>query len=61
MATAGVVEKALVQRTLDDGRLAKLAGRFLTAAQDERREFAERRSLEELIEATLPGTGSRKP
>jgi hypothetical protein len=62
IAVAGIVEKDLEQRTLDDGRLAKLADRFLTAAREARRDDLARRSLEELIEATLaPRSGSRKP
>lgn len=62
IAIAGAVEKDLEQRTLDDGRMAKLADKFLTAAREARREDVDRRSLEELIEATLaPGSASRKP
>jgi len=48
-----VVEKTLEQRTLDEGRQAKLANRVLAAAREDLREATERRSLEELIEATL--------
>jgi hypothetical protein len=62
IALAGVVEKDLEKRTLDDGRMAKLADRFLAVARDALRDDVERRSLEELIEATLaPRSGSRKP
>jgi hypothetical protein len=53
MAVAHVVEKTLEQRTLDEGRQAKLANRVLAAAREDLRETTERRSLEELIEATL--------
>ncbi len=55
LVAAGAVEKTLEKRALDDGRLAKLADRFLGAAREEWREDRERRSLEELIEATLGG------
>ena len=62
LAVAGVIEKNLEKRALDDGRLAKLADRYLDAARDEWREGQERRSLEELIEATVAADpASRKP
>jgi len=62
MAVADVREKNLEQRALDDGRLAKLADRYLDAARGEWREGQERRSLEELIEATIAADpASRKP
>jgi hypothetical protein len=53
MAVAHVVEKNLELRTLDEGRQAKLANRALAAAREDLREATERRSLEDLIEATL--------
>jgi hypothetical protein len=62
MAVADVIEKKLEKRALDDGRLAKLADRYLGAARGEWREGQERRSLEELIEATIAADpASRKP
>jgi hypothetical protein len=62
LAIADVVEKDLEKHTLEDGRLAKLADRFLAAAREAWQDDEERRSLEELIEATLaPRSGSRKP
>ncbi len=62
IAHAGVIEKDLERRTLDEGRLAKLADRFLAVAREAQRDDMERRSLEDLIEATLaPRSGSRKP
>ena len=62
LAVADVVEKDLEKRTLDDGRLAKLADRYLAAARGEWREGQDRRSLEELIEATVAADpASRKP
>ena len=55
------VEKALEKRALDDGRLAKLADLSLESARETWREGQERRSLEELIDATLAAdTASRK-
>ena len=54
--------RTLEQRALDDGRLAKLAERTLDAAREAWRDGVERRSLEELIDATLAAaTASRKP
>ncbi len=62
IAVAGAVEKDLEQRRLEAGRQAKLADRFLATAREARRDDEERRSLEELIEATLtPPSASRKP
>ncbi len=62
LAVADVIEKDLERRTLDDGRLAKLADRYLAAARGEWREGQDRRSLEELIEATVAADpASRKP
>jgi hypothetical protein len=62
MAVADVIEKDLEKRALDDGRLAKLADRYLVAARGEWREGQDRRSLEELIEATVVADpASRKP
>ncbi len=62
LAVADVIEKDLEKRTLDDGRLAKLADRYLAAARGEWREGQDRRSLEELIEATVAADpASRKP
>ncbi len=61
LAIADVIEKDLERRALDDGRLATLADRSLDAARDEWRDGQERRSLEELIEATVAtDTASRK-
>jgi len=61
MALADVTEKDLEQRTLEEGRLAKLADRCLGAAREALRGQVERRSLEELIEATLRcGSGPHK-
>jgi len=61
LAQAGAAEKAMEKRTLDDGRMAKLAEGSLDAARETFREKEERRSLEELIEATIPtGTAPRK-
>ena len=62
LAAADVIEKDLEKRTLDDGRLAKLADRYLATARGEWREGQDRRSLEELIEATVAADpASRKP
>jgi hypothetical protein len=62
IAHVEAVEKKLAERTLEEGRLAKLADRWLDSARDARREMIDRRTLEELVEATLrPDTGSRKP
>jgi hypothetical protein len=61
MAAADEAGKTLEKRTLDDGRLAKLAEGCLDAARDTHRDKLERRSLEDLIEATIAGTASRKP
>ena len=61
LARAHVVEKDMEKRTLEAGRLAKLADRCLDTARDALRNEVDRRSLEELIEATLrPDTGSHK-
>ena len=62
MALADTVEKKLEQRALADGRLAKLAEGSLDAARESFRDQMERRSLEELIDATVASdTASRKP
>jgi hypothetical protein len=62
IARAGAVERDLEKRRLEEGRLAKLADISLSSAREVWRGQVERRSLEELIEATLrPDTGSRKP
>ena len=62
LAVARVIEQDLAQRALDDGRLAKLAEGHLEALREARRTHDDRRSLEDLIEATLSaGTGPRKP
>jgi hypothetical protein len=62
IAHVEAIEKKLAERALEEGRLAKLADRWLDDARGVRREVIERRSLEELVEATLrPDTGSRKP
>lgn len=62
LALAEAEEKLLEKRALDDGRLAKLADRSLGAAREARRDDLERRSLEDLIDATLAsGSASRKP
>jgi len=65
MAATQVYEKLLAARALDDGRLAKLAEGRLDTVQAAWRETLDRKSLEELIDATVRGTdndtGSRKP
>jgi hypothetical protein len=62
MAQAGTVEKAMEKQVLDDGRMAKLAEGSLDTAREAYRDKQERRSLEELIEATIAtGTASHKP
>jgi hypothetical protein len=61
LAATGLIEKDLAQRALDDGRLAKLADRRLDEVSALWREMQERKSLEELIEATVRTTGPRKP
>ncbi len=62
LARVEAVEKHLTERALEEGRLAKLADRWLDSARDAHREVLDRRSLEELVEATLkPDSGSRKP
>ncbi len=61
LAHADTLEKELASRTLEQGRMAKLADTMLGAARDVWRDKVDRRSLEELIEASLsPDTGSRK-
>jgi hypothetical protein len=62
MTRVGAVEKDLEKQTLDDGRLAKLADRYLEGARDAWREKSDRRTLEELIESTIASaSGPRKP
>ena len=62
LARADVIEKSLEQRTLDEGRLAKLADRRLEAARDVWQGELDKRGLEELIEASLArNTGPHKP
>jgi len=62
MALADTIEKKLEQRALADGRLAKLAEGSLDTAREAFRDQMERRSLEELIDATVASdTASRKP
>jgi hypothetical protein len=62
LAHVEAIEKKLAERALEEGRLAKLADRWLGSARDARRELIDRRSLEELVEASLRAdTGSRKP
>jgi len=62
IAVAEALAKDLERRALEDGRLAKLAEGSLGAARELWREGLERRSLEELIDASLAaGPGSRKP
>jgi hypothetical protein len=62
IAIAVVIETDLAKRALNDGRLAKLADSYLDAARGEWRDGEERRSLEELIDATLAADpASRKP
>ncbi len=62
LAQAGTVERAMEKRALDDGRLAKLAEGSLDTARETYRDKQERRSLEDLIDATVAaGTASRKP
>jgi hypothetical protein len=61
LAQAGAAEKAMEKQTLDDGRMAKLAEGSLDAARETFREKQERRSLEDLIDATVAaGTAPRK-
>ena len=55
-------ETTLGKQALEQGRLAKLADVSLDAAREAYREGAERRGLEELIDATIAAaTASRKP
>lgn len=62
MAVAGSIEREMEKRALDDGRLAKLADSRLAAVRAAWDDEVARRSLEELIEATLAApTASRKP
>jgi hypothetical protein len=62
LARAEVVEKTLEQRSLDAGRLAKLADLRLEAARGVWEDALERRGLEELIEASIANPqASRKP
>jgi hypothetical protein len=61
IAIVDAVEKDMEKRALEDGRLAKLADRRLAAAREVWREAGERRSLEELIDATIAAvSASRK-
>jgi hypothetical protein len=59
LAAGEDVAKDLARRALDDGRLAKLAEERLGTVREAWRETQARKSLEELIEATVKG--SRKP
>jgi hypothetical protein len=62
IAIADAIGKDMEKRALEDGRLAKLADRRLAAVREDWREVSERRSLEELIEATIVAvSASRKP
>jgi len=61
MAAADLKQQGLAQQALDDGRLAKLAEGRLDTVSAAWREILERKSLEELIEATIKGSGPRKP
>ena len=61
LAATANLEKDLAQRALDDGRLAKLADRRLEALRAAWNEAQDRKSLEELIEATIKTTGPHKP
>lgn len=61
MAATDESVKDFARRALDDGRLAKLADMRLDAVRAEWREAQERKSLEELIEATVRASGPRKP
>ena len=62
IARAGEIERDLEKRRFEESRLAKLADLSLCSAREVWRGQVERRSLEELIEATLrPDTGPRKP
>ncbi len=65
MAATQVHEKLLAARALDDGRLAKLAEGRLDTVRAAWRETLDRKSLEELIDATISKsdslTGPRKP
>ncbi len=60
LAQASVVEKTLEKQALDDGRLAKLAEGSLDTARETYRDSQERRSLEDMIDATI-ASASRKP
>ena len=62
LARTDIVEKTLEKRTLDEGRLAKLADQRLEAAREVWQGELDRCGLEELIEASLKSVpGSRKP
>lgn len=60
LTATGEIEKDLARRALDDGRLAKLAEGRLDVVSAAWREMQERKSLEELIEATVKSSGPRK-
>lgn len=60
LTATGEIEKDLARRALDDGRLAKLAEGRLDVVSATWREMQERKSLEELIEATVKSSGPRK-
>jgi hypothetical protein len=61
LAATETIEKDLARRALDDGRLARLADMRLDTVRAAWRETQERKSLEELIEATVKASGPRKP
>ena len=62
LAMSAVVEKNLAKKALDDGRLAKLAGSQLDIAREMLREKTDRKSLEELVEASISHrSASHKP
>jgi hypothetical protein len=61
MLAAHVRHKDLAARALDDGRLAKLAQGRLDTVRAAWQDTLDRKSLEELIDATIKPSGSRKP
>ena len=60
LAATDSIEKDLARRAFDDGRLAKLAEDRLDTVSAAWRETQERKSLEELIEATVIASGPHK-
>jgi len=61
MSAAQVHEKHLAARALDDGRLAKLAEGRLDTVRSAWQETLDRKTLEDLIDLTIVGSGPRKP